>query len=328
MIDAARGDVVYYYQRSVHEPIGSGSGTAGFATVRRSARLDHLAFTPDGPNAVTATLAEVPQTSWLRGDVRYTRFAHLTPRMAPAGAATPDSLGLAIFGNPATSDRRILLRPAAHVLLFSKNFDASDGAVPDTDYGPLRYGRFLRERLWRYVRKVTYQVQVKLTAPGAGFPDRDGFPAFYESGGEETGVSAFAAIRPHMSPVTPFINGAEAFETRQGVGLQPTLSWSEAGRDDEETDDEETDDEEASDDHSRTLTYLVTIHEIRAFADGTSFMDQSSLLNISTSRRSITLPSGVLKQGTAYFATITATRGNLVGVRGESVDTVTGVFVP
>ncbi|MFL5310808.1 MAG: hypothetical protein ACJ79H_10190 [Myxococcales bacterium] len=266
--DAAKGDVVFVYQRATIS-IGSGAGTAAFHRATRFDRRTDFTVADGTKSSVTAALAAAPQTGSVTVDLRGEQFAALAADVAPG--AVVSSGGMVVLAVPHS-----VTYPDMPIFEETPVAFLETSSAADANYGALAYGRFL-DPFWQDVRRVFYVFDA---TPG-------GQDAIVES---DLPVSALAAgpIVPVLSPPkTPRVNGNDAFAARTDVGLQPTISWSAPT---------------LGAPTSYTVEVLPATLELPCTVAGQT-VGVTATVHGATSFK---VPPGMLKPGISYRATITA----------------------
>ncbi|HZR09544.1 MAG TPA: fibronectin type III domain-containing protein [Myxococcales bacterium] len=265
--DASKRDVEYVYQRST-SPLGSGPTAGVERTATRFQRLDSLTIGAAGSTSFQVALADAPSTAVLHADLRNSQFAALLPQINPYAVPSSTSGGVSVLAVP-------------HSIAFpdSPSGGASTSllwvqgpATLDIDYGAMTYGQFLPP-LWQEMQYVYYSADI--TAPGTSSP--------YWSGAllSMLPVPATGPIAPALSPpLSPKIQGRDAFVPQSGVSEVPLISWSPPSL-------------------GTATSYVVRIDPV----DAGDFQEVAITVYSGTSVR---IPAGFLHLGRQYAATITA----------------------
>ena len=234
--------------------------------VTRSAKLTDLTVAPDSSTSSVVALTDTPQTGSLSSALRSSQFAALAADVNPAAVLMSFSLNvLAVPHSLAYPDRP--LTDAAPM------FSLSGRSAADVDYGTVSYGQFF-DALWKEERRVVYSFEVVYERASAVFLSS-----------EALADSTVGGITPVIGPPrTPKVNGANAFTSQTGVGLQPTISWSAPAL-------------------GTATSYVVDI--VAAFPCGMSgqVIGLSAVVHNGTSFK---VPTGILQAGVPYRTTITA----------------------
>jgi hypothetical protein len=181
------------------------------------------------------------------------------------------------------------------------------GAGVDVDYGSLDYGDFL-DPLWKSYRTASYFFDVSL-------PQVDTTITASITTSVAIGDAAGPIVPAVGPPLAPLIEGRDAFTPQQGVGLQPTISWSAPAV-------------------GQPSSYVITITDHRQPVVAGQLREISATVYTG---RSFKVPPGLLTAGGLYHATITAVmapwdvldRGPFENGRPlHTADCVTGVFTP
>lgn len=305
--DPAKKDVVFVYQRLLRN-VGSGPTAATITGSNRYARLTDLAAAAPGaaPGTKDITLNDSPRTASISADLRSSQFAamgkQVHPSAVPSAVLTFD-VGVAAVPHsvqypdmPANSQGMNLL-----------DLESRTAAGVDVNYGPLDYGDFL-DPLWKTYRTAGYFFDVSL-------PELDS-PILASITTSVATSDATSPIVPVVGPpLAPTIEGRDAFTRQEGVGLQPTLSWSAPAL-------------------GQPSSYVVTITDSRQPVVPGQVRRISATVYTG---RSFKVPPGLLTAGGLYHATITAVmapwdvldRGPFqTGRPRHTADCVTGVFTP
>jgi hypothetical protein len=155
----------------------------------------------------------------------------------------------------------------------SNIFALAGTSASDVDYGTVAYGQFF-DPLWKEEQRVVWNFGVPAERAGAFF--NSNVPVPVRAGGTITPV-----IGP---PKSPRINGASAFTAQTGVGLQPTISWSAPAL-------------------GTATSYIIDVQATTPCGLSGQIAGFSAVIHNGTSFK---VPSGILKSGFAYRATITA----------------------
>jgi len=265
--DSSKKDSVFVYQRN-SGPIGSGPTLGTVARVTKFAKLVDL--TVDAVNGASAdvTLGDVTQMGSLTTDLRNSQAAALTADVNPG--ATLNGIILNVLAVPHS-----LTYPDRPFIDATSIFALSGTSAADIDYGTVSYGQFL-DGFWKEERCILYAF---------GLPSAPGIDAFIFSR-ESLPASTAGGIRPVIGPPkAPRVNGATAFTAQNGIGLQPTISWSAPGL-------------------GSPTSYVVDM-----VADSPCDLAAGQVAGVSAVVRSGTsfkVPPDILKAGIAYRVTITA----------------------
>jgi len=305
--DASKGDVFYVYQRST-TPIGSGVSAGTVVAASRYARLTDLTMTLSTSSLSLTLTDSAAQTGAVRADVRYSQFAALAPSVHPSALPATNGVGFSVQAVPHSVEYPDMPSIFEHTgLLILNNLQT---VTADADYGTLHYGEFL-DPLWKTYRFVAYTFDAQV--PFAGGAARMGAASV-------TSIVPMPAdpgpIVPVLSPPTePRIEGRDAFAEQEGVGLQPTISWSPPAIG-----------------HATSYQVTVARQTQPVIAGETRFLSA-----IVYSGRTFRLPPGFLKQGSRYTATISARSGPWdafdhapfrEGIPFHTADCITGIFIP
>jgi hypothetical protein len=300
--DAAKGDVVWFYQAR-HQTIGSGASAAVYRPATKAARVSSLTLHDGAAATVEVPLVPVQQTGSMVADVRYTQFAALAPDMNPSAKAQQFSFN--VFAMPHLTDSpdkpgdSMVVRP----LLLAYDFTTGSASLPDTNYGTVAYGQFTDQPLWQEFRQTLYFYDVTISPPG-------GPPFTWTAFVTAQEPMSSAPIAPGLGPVrAPQINGKTLFAPQSGVGLEPTISWSEPA-----------------------------LGEATSVIVGIVALDTGSVLQATVrTGRSFKVPAGVLAAGKTYVVTLTAQQETWDGAKAAplrfglpfySADCITSTFTP
>jgi hypothetical protein len=208
--DASKGDVEFIFQKS-SSVAGSGATSGSVRAASRFARIADLTLA-DGASATrTLTLTDAPQTGSLNGRILGSQWAPLIQQSNPTAQVTAGGQRYTVFGTPGPTsfpDMGGFGAELATVL---------SPVLTDVDYGTIAYGQFLGSpwhELRDFVLYANYQV------PGGS---TFALP-MYES---VEATPTTGALAPVLGPpLSPKIQGLDAFQPQSGVGLTPVISWS------------------------------------------------------------------------------------------------------
>jgi hypothetical protein len=293
--DPDQGDVVFLYQRGFARPLIP-NGTATVQKAVRYARLDALRIVNGQPATFSVPLIEAPQTGNLSADVKTTRFAELAADVNPR--AQLDYLFLGVQAVPHSIQYPDEPADGARPLLTIYATTASDVVLASD------YGQFLGPP-WQEVRSFGFSFQLN-----------DPLATGYITIREPAQPAPWSVMVPVLSPPTlPRINGQDAFVPRNGVSLQPTISWSPPRI-------------------GSPTSYLVTVKIVHGEAQEGDTDELSALVDGATSFQ---VPPGFLRDQRSYYATITARKGPWdgpgrlplrIGEPLSTADCVTSYFNP
>jgi hypothetical protein len=293
---AAKGDVVFLYQRSRGT---LGGGAAEFFAATRFLRLTGFSLDDGAVASLTGIMGAPSMRSGLSLDLRWSQFASLASEVHPTAIPQPfPAVAIMAVARPGRMRTTAALIAGAVM---------TGPAIADVGYGTLSYGVFL-DPSWRELRKVEYAFQVNIADPGSPNPI-----ARTVQMGWRTWSSAVdpGPVVPSLGPPrSPLVNGAAAFEPRAGVGTQPVLSWSPPAI-------------------GRPTSYVVTIEEVVPTPGA------AQLTVRIRSGTSFRVPAGYLRAGSRYVATIAAIvaggdGGDRLQPDADESDAscITGVFTP
>lgn len=307
--DSARGDVVFFNQRSQFN-IGS---TESFAQVRyasRYARVTDFTAIDGAPSTLTASLVETPMTGQMRADLRGNEFAALAPQVNPSARPAPGgNLNFSIQAVPHTVQYPDRPASAASSIFYYQSLTSSS---TDLDYGAFHYPQF-HDSFWAEFGQLGYCFDVTLLMPGTEEPIE------LQCAGRMFSALPMSPpltdpIAPVLGPPTaPLINGEDGFAPHAGVGLEPVISWSPP-------------------DLGTATSYLVSVRPV-------SFPEEGERLLTARvySSTSFKVPPGFLRSGRVYYANISAYRDDndvldrpvfRLGTPSHQTDCVIGAFTP
>jgi hypothetical protein len=299
--DASKGDVEFVYQLST-SAVGTGASLGGKRVATRFARIGDLTV-PDGTSATdTLSLADAPQTGSLSTNIAASKWAPLLQQSNPAMVPVPGGQNLEILAYPvwiAFPD----LSQSLPVLLAS----VVSPPLLDVNYGPIAYGQFLGSP-WHEVRRLVLVASAEVPQPGT--TDTRSILTFFESW---EAMPATGDPAPVLGPpLSPKIQGLDAFVAQSGVGLTPVISWSPPSL-------------------GTPTSYTVGLSAV----SGTPLY-RGMLFGV-YGATSLQLPPGFLEKGSTYQLTISAFQAPWdalgraplrAGVPFASADCVAAVFAP
>jgi len=246
--------------------IGSGPSAGFVSRATKSLKLTNLTVSTTAANSATVLLASTPQTGAVATDVRNSQVAAFAADVNPSAVLGAFSLNVV---------------PAPHSLTYpdmpltdaSNIFALTGTSAGDVDYGTVTYGQFF-DPLWKEEQRVVWGFDVPSEGVSALF--NSSLPVPVTPGGTITPV-----ISP---PKSPRVNGAIAFTPQTGVGLQPTISWSAPAL-------------------GTATSYTIAVEATTPCGLSGQIAGFSAVIHNGTSFK---VPSGILKSGFAYRATITA----------------------
>ncbi|MFL5312394.1 MAG: hypothetical protein ACJ79H_18320 [Myxococcales bacterium] len=300
--DASKGDVLWFYQAS-HRTLGTGPAAAVYRPATKAARVSTVTLRDGVAATIDVPLAPVPQTGSMTADVRYTQFAALTPDVGPS--ATTHQFSFDVFAVPHGTHFPDMPQdsPVVRPLLLAYDFTAGSTSLPDTSYGTVAYGQFGDSQLWQEYRQTLYFYDVPFSARGSAAESLTAFAAAQEP-------MSSAPIEPALGPVrAPQVNGRSLFQPQNGVGTQPTISWS-----------------------APVLGAATSVVVNIVALDGSTALEATV-----RSESSFTMPPGVLTPGRPYVAILTARQAPWDGADAPpfrfglpfySTDCITSTFTP
>jgi hypothetical protein len=304
--DPAKQDVVFVYQRLLRN-IGSGPTAATVTGSNRYARLTDLAGAPPGaaPGTKDIVLNDPPRIASIGVDLRSSQFAALGKQVHPSAVPSAVAFDVAVSALPHSVQYPDMPMTVESARLLG--LESNTGAGVDVDYGSLDYGDFL-DPLWKSYRTASYFFDVSL-------PQVDTTITASITTSVAIGDAAGPIVPAVGPPLAPLIEGRDAFTPQQGVGLQPTISWSAPAV-------------------GQPSSYVITITDHRQPVVAGQLREISATVYTG---RSFKVPPGLLTAGGLYHATITAVmapwdvldRGPFENGRPlHTADCVTGVFTP
>jgi hypothetical protein len=307
--DAARGDVVFFNQRSMLR-IGEGDSAAVLRYASRYARLTDFTVTDGTPSTLMASLIETPMTGRIRADVRGSEFAALAPEVNPTARPSENgNLSFTVFAVPHSVGYPDRPASSASSLFY---FQSLTSTSTDFDYGNFDYPQF-HDSLWTEFSQLLYCFDVTVRVPGTKQPIELPCSA-YVYHGVPMSPSPTDPMAPVLGPPTaPLINGEDAFAPHAGVGLQPVISWSPP-------------------DLGTATSYFVSIHGLSPPEPGERF--PSAAIYVGTSFK---VPPGFLRPGHVYYGVISAYQADFdvlnrpiyrSGTPEYQADCVIGAFTP
>jgi hypothetical protein len=307
--DAARGDVVFFNERSALN-IGEGESFAVLRYASRFARLTDFTVMDGTPSTLTASLIETPMTGQMRADLRGSEFAALAAEVNPS--ARPHSggnLSFSIQAVPHSVQYPNLPAAAASSLFYYQSLTSTGTS---SDYGTFNYPQF-HDSFWAEFGQAIYCFDVTLQTPGPKEPIELGCAASVSSQVPML-PPLTGPIAPALGPPTaPLINGEDAFTARAGVGLQPVISWSPPNL-------------------GIATSYVVSVYSVDPPEEGERF--PSARVYSGTSFK---VPPGFLSPGRLYAATISAYQDDndmlnravyRLGTPWYQTDCIIGAFTP
>jgi hypothetical protein len=306
--DASKGDSVYVIER-IPSILGSGASEAIWYNPTKYQKLTNVTITDSG-GSIAASLIPAPQTGLLSADLRLSQFAALTSTVNPA--ATPSDLmgsGILPFlgvgagrGGDAFPDAPFAPRTSLAYL-----------SIPvtnaDVNYGTLSHGQVLDG--WSEYSRFYYYWDVPLTSPATATSSI----ATAQYVAEVPKATHPGSVVPVISPVTNVtLNGANAFTSTTGAGIQPTISWSAPSI-------------------GVATSYVVSV---TGWSANPQENDVYTLTAVLYGGNFFTLPPGFLKSGGQYTATVTAVHSEATldspiwaqGGAYYSADSMFGMFMP
>jgi hypothetical protein len=208
--DAAKGDVVYAYQRA-----STIQGTVLTRLTTKYARLTDMSFS-GGVATENVPLVAAPLSESLPIDLRTTRFAALLPDLGPALSADATTLTIGVYAVQSSNAYPAPMETAMRYL-----FVIASAQGADLNLGSQAYGGF-GEAAWKRFRRTGMSYSTRLLPPAGSV-----FTAYGTLYSDEPLPGASTPLAPVLGPVrAPLVNGRDALTTNLGVGLQPTFSWS------------------------------------------------------------------------------------------------------
>ncbi len=260
-------DTVHVYQLRT-TPV-TGPGTLRVAAVAGS--FTGVAVTDGLPADAKVSLSPA-QTGSVDADWKTSQFEVYRSQLAPAGATFSHELAVEVV--PHSTAPMPNLAGSAVVLQLAE----PDGTV-DQALGSLSYGQFLPS-YWRELRRARYMGVYPVTAPGATVP-----AGFGASIAVRDPQPASGAIVPRVSPPRgPTGSGLDAFQPQAGVGLTPTFAWSPP-------------------DLGTPTDYELNLLSLAASGASTT---AASIYSMRVHGTKVTVPPGLLRAGTSYFAFVVA----------------------
>lgn len=301
--DASKGDVEFIYQRT-SSPVGSGATSGSLTAASRFGRLDNLTLTDGSTTSLPLTLAAPPLTGSLNGKLASSKWAALLKQSNPSAVPTAagQRYGVAAYpGSVAFPNQVESMRQNVAII--------SSPPLVDVDYGPTAYGQFLGSP-WQEVRSYVLNADYQLPQPGTAETCSLPLTVFYSS--EELMPAASDPAPTLGPPLSPKIQGLDAFQAQSSVGLTPAISWSPPSL-------------------GTPTSYRV---DISAYAGRPRYEELTFTVYGATS---LQVPPGFLETGSTYLIFITAFQAPWdalgraparKGVPWASATTLTAVFAP
>jgi hypothetical protein len=275
--DGTQGDIVYVHQVATLPLPGA---DRSYQTATRFVSLPPTLAVANGTTqSVTATLGPVAQTGSLSLDWRTSSFEQHQAEINPN--ATGIQHALRVDANPHSLSNRPHLEPGSPDMLV---LSVPPGTL-DLTLDEIPYGQFLPQ-FWVEYRLIFFTAGLSVTAPGA-----------FEPGLFIGGIGRYDPLPDVTGPVTPVvtpplspeINGLDAFAGPAGVGTSPTVSWSPPAI-------------------GAPTSYVVLVSQpVESATGGTTFLN---IAYITTTGTSVSVPPGLLEPGVTYVAAITADMKN------------------
>jgi hypothetical protein len=246
--------------------IGSGPSAGLVSRATKSLKLTNLTVSATAANSATVALATTPQTGALATDVRNSQAAAIAADVNPSAVLSSFSVNVV---------------PAPHSITYpdmpltdaSNIFALTGTSAGDVDYGTVAYGQFF-DPIWKEEQRVVWSFDVPSEGASA-----------FSSSNVPVPVTPGGTVAPLIGPPkSPRVNGANAFTAQTGVGLQPTISWSAPAL-------------------GTATSYTLDVTATDPCGLSGQIVGFSAVVHNGTSFK---VPSGILKSGFAYRATITA----------------------
>lgn len=287
LVEAAKGDGLWIHQVATHDAAVAGT-TVSYHSASTYAHVTDLTLQEGVARAVPVAMTAAPQVP-VPIDFRATQFARYDAEVSAAAGTTRFQqlfVGAAMhtLSRPAPFNTTHL---PPQVFLLQATPPATLG---DVNLGVVSYGRFL-PATWKEFRYASRGTSVPFTAPGATTPV----------------VITTAVVRtdpmPAPNPIVPVVSPPRALTLRGVAGtsaplaataprtvdtLTPTLSWTAPSV-------------------GAPRVYVVALFRLGVGAGGAT--TSTNVATFRTAATSVTVPSGVLDDGGAYVAVVTAYTG-------------------